>query len=128
MNRVTASFNHLRRLRNGKRIVGYARIENGQLFYSRDCFWWNGIAVEHSEKDEHCGYRTVDARLIFSDDIVTFEPRRWYERRQYYLVCRDLNGWHLKQLFGSRVLSLSALDNAKQLKVVSHGFLQEDLI
>ncbi len=103
-------------------------MENGQLYYSRDSFWWSGIVIHHDEKDEFCGYRTADGRLIFSDDIVTFKPLKWYQRKQYYVVAHDSDGWHLKQLFGTKTLPLTALDRVKQLQVVSHAFLQETTI
>ncbi len=108
--------------------MGFARMENGQLYYSRDSFWWSGIVIHHDEKDEFCGYRTADSRLIFSDDIVTFKPTKWFQQKQYYVVTRECGGWLLKKLFGTKTLPLTALDGVKQLQVVSHAFLQEPAI
>lgn len=108
--------------------MGYARMENGTPFYSKDCFWWSGVSIPHTEKDEHCGYRASDNRPIFADDIVTFTPTSWFKRKQYYLVRRVCTGWELKQLFSERIHPLSLLDYVKGLKVVGHGFLQSEFV
>lgn len=104
--------------------MGYARIENGSLFYSKDLFWWNGVRIDHSEKDEFSGYRDINKRPLFAHDIVTLKSKRWFDRVRHYGLVRTHDGWVLENMEGSGRSPITLLDTAEALRFVSFSFLQ----
>jgi hypothetical protein len=114
---------HLRRLRNGHQIAGYARLENGTLYYSKDLLWWTGVAIAHTERDEYCGYRDLANSPLFANDIVVFKSSAIFARLRYFTIVRTHDNWMLEAVHHAEQLPISALANVKGLRRVSYSFL-----
>lgn len=123
-NAAQQSFEHLRRLRLGKKICGYARIEQGVAFYSRDMFWWRGEVIQHQERDQYSGYTDQKQRRIFEQDLIALERRGWFKRvKDYYAVVMTPVGFILKGMHGNRSHPISYLDSVVRWEWAGYAFL-----
>lgn len=118
-------YHHLLRLRLDAKIMGYSRLENGTLFYSKDLFWWSGNPIEHNLREVHCGYFDLSNRPLFDNDVVSFETksqtsllgkRLFRSRRQAFCIVKSHDGWWLKRLDHKETLPLGTLDTAHSIK------------
>ncbi len=117
---------HLRRLRRGRRIVGYSRTEIGTTYFSKDLFWWNGAPIDHEERDEYCGYRDLKNRFLFAEDIIAFKKHGLLAPLRYYRIERTHNDWKLIGIHHDEQLPITALDTARSLQFVSFTFLNDN--
>lgn len=117
---------HLRRLRRGRRIVGYSRTEQGTTYYSKDQFWWNGAPIAHEERDEYAGYRDLKNRFLFAEDIIAFKKTSLLAPLRYYRIERGATSWKLIGIHHDEVLPITVLENVRALQFVSFTFLNVD--
>lgn len=120
------TIHHLRRLRQGRRIVGYARTEKGTTYYSKDQFWWNGTPIDHEERDEYCGYRDLKNRFLFAEDIIAFKKPELLAPLRYYRIERSYDNWKLIGIHHHEELPLDILERVRGLQFVSFTFLNSD--
>ena len=103
------------RLRNGTQIVGYERRLNGQNWSSTDGFWWNGAALEYSEKDRCLMSKDANNQWLFEGDVVTSRAKKgpWILR---YLP----KGWRLVRTHEDSELP----PNSRDLKRIAFAFVK----
>jgi hypothetical protein len=123
-NATQQSFEHLRRLRQDKKICGYARIEQGVVFYSRDMFWWRGEAIPHNERDQYSGYTDQKQRRIFEHDLIALERKGWFKRvKDYYAVVMTPVGFILQGMHGNKSHPIAYLDTILRWEWAGYAFL-----
>lgn len=118
------AFHDLRRLREGVRVRGYARVEQGTTYYSRDLFWWTGIQIRHTEEDPFCGRKDLANRPLFHQDIVHFRKPGWFNRGKHFLIEHCEGSWQLRSWRSGKIYPFSLLDTCRELRFVSFAFLQ----
>jgi len=123
-NATQQSFEHLRRLRQDKKICGYARIEQGVAFYSRDMFWWRGEVIPHTERDQYSGYTDQKQRRIFEHDLIALERKGWFKRvKDYYAVVMTPVGFILQGMHGNKSHPIAYLDTILRWEWAGYAFL-----
>lgn len=127
MRKPSPDWNGLKRLRDGDKICGYSRDENGVPFYSKDLFWWNGHALPFTESDAWVGHRDDNDRPLFVNDIITVKSGRWFPRSRAYRVAEERGNFVLVDLQVGLRSSVDILKKARKVRFLSFTFLNPDL-
>ena len=117
----------LKRLRVGKKIVGYERQENQAPFYSKDLFWWNGERLPHSEIDRAIGLRDKNNRYVFINDIIEVDTGKRFRGKKMYRIAEYQGKVGLIALKGDKHKELEHLLEIRSFEVLSFTFLHDDI-
>lgn len=116
------------RLRIDKQIVGYERIEGKSKFYSKDFFWWNGTAIEHSLRDRFSDIRDKNNRPIFEHDIIRLRFSNPFRKDRQFRV-RALNDqFELIDITNGQKESFDLMNKVKSIEFVSFTFINMGFI
>ena len=113
----------LQRIRNYDKIVGYRRIEEGNHFYSKDLFWWNGAPITGIQTDQCCGLKDLSDRPIFEQDIIEVESKGLFKKKRHFLVYQAEGSWFGKNWKTGQSEPLELLFLKHSVKFVSYAFL-----
>ncbi|MCT4623960.1 MAG: YopX family protein [Schleiferiaceae bacterium] len=122
------------RLRNGDKLLGYAReVYGGARFYSKDGFWWTGREIIYTEVDEWVGLVDKNRKHIYEWDIVYYKAEDeteyksgailWQDKQKRFGI-RDLD----EDVFFPLRMEGFSLFNPNELEVYSQLYLNPDLL